>query len=68
VLNDQGKADGFSVELMKAVADAVGLHLIFKGGLWTQLKEDLAQGHIDVSQLWDAPRKGNIGMIFPCPT
>ncbi len=47
ILNDQGQADGFSVELMKAVADAVGIQLIFKGGLWTQIKEDLKSGHLD---------------------
>jgi PAS domain S-box-containing protein len=47
ILNDQGKADGFSIELMKAAAEEVGIQLVFKAGLWTQIRADLENGRID---------------------
>jgi ABC-type amino acid transport substrate-binding protein len=46
-----GEADGFSVELLKAVADAMGLSITFKVDDWVTLKEELKNGDLDVLPL-----------------
>ncbi len=43
-----GQADGFSVDLLKEVAHAVGLNVTFKIGEWSAIKKDLEEGNIDV--------------------
>ena len=47
----RGNAAGFSVELMKAVADAMDLELTVQTGVWADIREDLAQGRIDALPL-----------------
>lgn len=42
-----GSADGFSVELMRAVARTVGMDVSFKVDAWDKIKQDLADGRID---------------------
>ncbi|MFW5877657.1 MAG: transporter substrate-binding domain-containing protein [bacterium] len=49
--NSDGEADGFSVELLKAVAEEMGLTVKFKTGTWFQLKNMLAEGELDVLPL-----------------
>lgn len=44
---DQNPA-GYNVELIRAVAEAVGLKVEFRLGKWTDVKEWLESGHIDV--------------------
>lgn len=51
IVNENGNADGFSVELFKAAADAVGLNVEIKIGVWNQIKTDLAEGRIDALPL-----------------
>ena len=51
IVNADGKADGFSVELFKAATDAVGLNVEIKIGIWNQIKQDLAEGRIDALPL-----------------
>lgn len=46
-----GEADGFSVELLKAVANVAGLHLSFKIDAWATIKEELKSGDLDVLPL-----------------
>jgi PAS domain S-box-containing protein len=50
-VNENGEADGFSVELFKAAADAVGLKVEIKIGIWNQIRQDLAEGRIDALPL-----------------
>ncbi|MCA1760348.1 MAG: transporter substrate-binding domain-containing protein, partial [Bacteroidales bacterium] len=50
-VNENGNADGFSVELFKAAAEAAGLHLEIKIGIWNQIRQDLAEGRIDALPL-----------------
>jgi len=50
-INKQGEPDGFSVELFRAAAEEMGLHLHFKTDLWNNLKFDLAKNKIDALPL-----------------
>src|SRR6056297_1259428 len=50
-VNDQGKADGFSVELLKAAANEMDLNVEFKIDVWKKLKQDLAEHKIDALPL-----------------
>jgi PAS domain S-box-containing protein len=47
LVDDNGEASGFSIDLMDAAAKAVGLDCEFRIDLWGKLKNDLAQGEID---------------------
>lgn len=47
IVDENGNADGFSVELFKAAAQAAGLNVEIKIGIWNQIKQDLAEGKID---------------------
>lgn len=46
-----GKADGFSVELLKAVAHEMGLEIAFKVDHWDSIKSELEDGQLDVLPL-----------------
>jgi PAS domain S-box-containing protein len=46
-----GTAGGFSVELLDAAAHAAGLDVTFKVGQWSEIKEELARGELDVLPL-----------------
>lgn len=50
VVND-GKADGFSVELLKAVANEMGLEITFKVDHWDTIKKELEDGKLDILPL-----------------
>ncbi len=51
MVDENGNADGFSVELFKAAASAVGIDVTIKIGVWNQIKQDLANGVIDALPL-----------------
>ena len=51
VVLPDGSADGFSVELLKAVVQAMGLKIEFGVGPWHQIKQKLIQGELDVLPL-----------------
>lgn len=46
-----GKADGFSVELLKAVANEMGIEIEFKVDYWDTIKTELEDGKLDVLPL-----------------
>ena len=50
-VTEDGQTDGFSVELLKAVADVMGLDITFKIDDWATLKEELKNGDLDVLPL-----------------
>ena len=50
-VTDSGGADGFSVELLKAVAREMGITVTFKIDQWTVLKEELKNGELDILPL-----------------
>ncbi len=51
IVDQNGKADGFSVDLFKAAAKAVDIEVDIKIGIWNQIKQDLAEGKIDALPL-----------------
>ncbi|MDZ7762815.1 MAG: transporter substrate-binding domain-containing protein [Melioribacteraceae bacterium] len=51
IVNEDGEADGFAVDLFKAAADAVGITYDIKIGIWDKIKRDLAEGRIDALPL-----------------
>ncbi len=46
-----GRADGFSVALMRAALEAMGKEVSFEVGPWSKLQSDLASGQIDALPL-----------------
>ena len=50
-VTEAGEADGFSVELLQAVADAAGFGVTFKIDDWSTIKEELKTGELDVLPL-----------------
>ncbi|MFW5821161.1 MAG: transporter substrate-binding domain-containing protein [Bacteroidota bacterium] len=51
IVDDNGNADGFSVDLFKAAADAVGIEVDIKTGIWSTIRQDLAEGKVDALPL-----------------
>ena len=50
-VTDGGEADGFSVELLKAVAEEMGMTVTFRIDQWTILKDELENGELDILPL-----------------
>ncbi|HIK16801.1 MAG TPA: transporter substrate-binding domain-containing protein [Leptolyngbyaceae cyanobacterium M33_DOE_097] len=48
LVDAQGRADGFSVDLIKAVAEVMDIEIKFKVGPWNEVRTDLEQGKIDI--------------------
>ncbi|WP_316979866.1 PAS domain S-box protein [Shumkonia mesophila] len=51
LVTEEGEADGFSVDLMKAVGEAVGIDVTFKVGPWNEVRSALERGEIDALPL-----------------
>jgi len=51
IVQQDGTADGFSVDLLRAATQAVGLSVTFKTGPWNELKQELADKVLDVLPL-----------------
>ena len=51
IVKSDGTADGFSVELLKAVVKAVNLEVNISVGPWHKIKQQLSEGHLDVLPL-----------------
>lgn len=51
IVNLDGSAGGFSVDLLEAASEAAGLAVSFKVGPWSEIKEELATGPLDVLPL-----------------
>ncbi len=50
-VTDKGKADGFSVDLLKAVANEVDIQIDFKIDEWEIIKNELKEGKLDILPL-----------------
>lgn len=48
IATDEGEADGFSVELLRAAVDAMGREVSFRTGPWAQVRGLLEKGEIEV--------------------
>jgi PAS domain S-box-containing protein len=51
LVTEDGQADGFAVQLMRAAATAMGREVNFRVGAWHRIKQDLAAGHLDALPL-----------------
>ncbi|MEG3639599.1 transporter substrate-binding domain-containing protein [Magnetococcus sp. PR-3] len=51
LVNQAGEADGYSVDLFKAVAKVMGLEVQFQVGPWDTVRTALEQGHIEALPL-----------------
>lgn len=67
IVREDGQADGFSVELLRAALKAVGREVTFKTGLWEEIKQDLADGRLQVlPQVGRTPeREAAFDFTFP---
>ncbi len=50
-VTNEGVADGFSVDLLKAVAKEMGINITFKIDDWSTIKKELEDGDLDVLPL-----------------
>ncbi len=66
VLND-GTADGFSVELLKATVKAIGKDISFIIGPWNEIKQNLIDGQLDVLPLVSYSDERNKILDFTTP-
>ena len=66
-VTDNGQADGFSVDLLKAVAQEIGINVTFKVDQWSTLKEELKRGDIDILPLvgYTAERDADYDFTVP---
>jgi PAS domain S-box-containing protein len=61
IIDKDGKAGGFSIDLFNAAAKAVNLKVEIKIGLWNTIKQDLAEGKIDALPLMGkTPERENL--------
>ena len=67
IIKEDGTADGFSVDLLKAVAHAVGLDINFKVGPWHEIKQDLMDGKLDLLPLVSYSKKRDKVFDFTAP-
>jgi two-component system sensor histidine kinase EvgS len=51
IVNEQGEADGFSVQLMREALNAVGYDVTFELGAWESVKKDLEFGRVEALPL-----------------
>ena len=51
IVDDKGRASGFSVELLEAVADAMGLSIKVNSGLWPEVLAAFKAGKYDILPL-----------------
>lgn len=51
MVDENGNPSGFSIDLFQATADATGLNLNIKIGIWEKIKRELANGELDALPL-----------------
>ncbi|MCP3943061.1 MAG: transporter substrate-binding domain-containing protein [Desulfobacteraceae bacterium] len=51
IIREDGSADGFSVEILRASVQAIGKDVSFFVGPWDEIKQELIQGRLDVLPL-----------------
>ena len=67
LVREDGTADGFSVELLKAVAQATGLRVTFKVGPWHVIKRELVDGRLDALPLVSYSTERDKELDFTAP-
>jgi len=64
---EDGEADGFSVDLMKAVCEAMGIDVTFRVGPWDEVRTALERGEIDALPLVSYSREREAVFDFTLP-
>ena len=67
LVRPDGSADGFSVDLLKAATQAVGLEINFIVGPWHKIKQELVDGHLDVLPLVSYSQEREKAYDFTAP-
>lgn len=67
IVNENGEADGFSVDLIKAAAAASGMEVRISIGLWDKIKKDLETGKLDALPLVGRSPERNALFDFSMP-
>jgi len=67
LVRDDGTADGFSVDLLKAVVRSVGIDISFALGPWNEIKQKLINGHLDVLPLVSYSKNRDKVLDFTAP-
>lgn len=62
-----GEANGFSVQLLKAVAEEMGINIVFKVDQWSIIKEELKNGELDVLPLVGYSEERDVFFDFTVP-
>lgn len=67
LVTKDGEADGFSVDLMKAVCETMGLKVHFRTGPWSEMRSALEKGEIDALPLvsYSKEREAVFDFTFP---
>jgi signal transduction histidine kinase len=51
MVDDKGQPYGYSIDLIKAAAEAMGMKLQFRTGPWNEMRSDLEKGEVDILPL-----------------
>jgi PAS domain S-box-containing protein len=66
-LDENGRPAGYNVELTRAIAEAVGLDVEIRLGPWSEAREGLVQGEIDILQGMFYSRERDLTFDFSQP-
>ncbi len=66
-IETNGQADGFSVQLLKAVAVEMGIQIEFKLDFWSVIKQELIDGELDVLPLVGYTEERDLVLDFTVP-
>ncbi|MFZ5630680.1 MAG: EAL domain-containing protein [Spirochaetota bacterium] len=53
--SDEGKLEGFQVELIRAIGEASGQRISFVTGPWSRIRQSLLDGSVQVVSMFDQP-------------
>ena len=67
-LDESGEPRGFDVDLIRAVADAVGLTYEIRGGPWNEIRDQLERGEIDIAAAMVQTKARDLLLDFSIPT
>lgn len=67
LIREDGTPDGFSVDLLKAVVQTLGLEIQFRVGPWHEIKQQLIDGELDVLPLVSYSKERDEVLDFTSP-
>ena len=67
VTTEDGQADGFSVDLMKAVCEIMDIDVTFRVGPWSEVRGALERGEVDALPLVSYSKERDIVFDFTAP-